>query len=156
MWTSSNFKTNERVVVIRGEYSNKHGKVVDGEYKGFLFHETLIHLDKDGQMVNIAVGDLEYEDLRPHEVTAVIKDVKSQVEQVASQLPGEMGRELPQHVGYLGKAIVSKDKSTSKFELDYVMNNLKKASEVGSVTPEWMEKTRIDLEKINWAAKRLS
>ena len=152
----SNFQKNDRVVVIRGEYSNEYGRVVDGEYKGFLFHETLIQLDQDGQMVNIPVGDLEHEDLRPDKVNAAIKNVKSQVEQVASQLPGEMGKELPNHVGYLGKAIVSKDKLASKYELDYVMNNLKKASEVGSVTPEWMETTRIDLEKINWAAKRLS
>jgi len=151
----SNFQKNDRVVVIRGEYSNKHGKVVDGEYKGFLFHETLIQLDQSGQ-IDIQVGDLEHEDLRPDEVTAVIKNVKNQVEQVASQLPGEMGTELPNHVGYLGKALVSNDKSTSKYELDYVMNNLKKASEVGSVTQEWKETTRIDLEKINWVVKRLS
>jgi len=94
--------------------------------------------------------------LRPDEVMAVIKNVKNQVEQVASQLPAQMRTELPTHVGYLGIALVSKDKSASKSELDYVMNNLKKASEVGSVTPEWMETTRIDLEKINWATKRLS
>ena len=151
----SDFQKNDRVVVTRGEYSNEHGRVVDGRYEGWFLNKTSIKLDKYGQ-VDILVGDLEYEDLRPHEVNAAIKNVKSQVEQVASQLPGEMGKELPQHVGYLGKAIVSEDKSASKFELDYVMNNLKKASEVGSVTPEWMETTRIDLEKIDWAAKRLS
>ncbi|MBR8832512.1 MAG: hypothetical protein DSM106950_00315 [Stigonema ocellatum SAG 48.90 = DSM 106950] len=151
----SNFQKNDRVVVTGGEYSSEHGKVVDGEYKGFLFHQTLIQLDKSGQ-INIPVGDLEYENLRPDEVTAVIKNVKNQVEQVASQLPGEMGKELPNHVGYLGIAIVSNDKLASKYELDYVMNNLKKASEVGSVTPEWMETTRIDLEKINWTVKHLS
>ena len=152
----SNFQKNDRVVVTRGEYSDEYGRVVDGEYKGFLFHETLIHFDKDGQMVNIPVGDLKHEDLRPNEVNAAIKNVKSQVEQVASKMPGEMGKELPNHVEYLGKAIVSKDTITSKYELDYVMNNLKKASEVGSVTPEWMERTRINLEKISWSVKRLS
>lgn len=134
----SNFQKNDRVVVTRGEYSNEHGKVVNGEYRGFWFHTTLIQLDESGQ-VDILVGDLEHEDLRPDRVNAVIKKVLNQVEKVASQLPGEMRTELPTHVGYLGKALVSNDKLASKYELDYVMNNLKKASEVGSVTQELME-----------------
>jgi hypothetical protein len=150
----SNFQKNDRVVVTGKEYNGEHGKVVDGIYKGFFVNTTSVKLDKHGQ-IDIPVGNLKHENLGPDEVRSAIKNIKSQVEQVASQLPGEMGKELPNHVEFLGKALVSKDKLASNYELDYITNNLKKASEVGSVTPEWMESTRIDLEKINWTVKRL-
>ena len=152
----SNFQKDDRVVVTRGEYRNEHGKVVDGKYKGFLVNVTSVKLDKNGEPIDISVGDLDHEDLGQDGVKAVIKNVRSQVEQVASQLPGEMGKELPNHVGYLGNAIVSNDKSAAKYELDYVTNNLKKAKEVEAVTQEWMETTRLNMEKISWAVKSLS
>ena len=143
------FKKNDRVVVIGGSYKHEHGKVVNGERGGFLVYTMFIKLDDSGSQ-HIILGHLEYEKLTPDEVTDAIKNVKNQVEKVASKLP------LPSRVESLGKSIKSKDKSASNKELEYVKTELDKLSKNKSITPEWMGTIRIDLEKIDWVVKRLS
>ena len=150
----SNFEKNVRVVVIRGEYCNRHGKVIGETIYGFLNREIPVELDEYGK-ANIPEGDLDEENLTPDEVRAEIKKVSNQVERVASQLPGEMGKELPNHLRFLGDALMSKDKRKADDEYTYVVNNLKRASENGSVPQDWGESIRISLEKIHGAVKRL-
>jgi hypothetical protein len=149
----SDFQKDDRVVAISGKQRNKHGKVIKTTY-GFLEKEYTVKFDDNGDSV-IPGAFLKYENLEQHELAAEIKKVGKQVDTVASQLPGEMGTELPNHVRLLGKALASNDKSASAYEYDYVINNLKKAGEVGSVTEEWRETIRISLEKMHWAVKRL-
>ncbi|KAB8333233.1 hypothetical protein SD80_015395 [Scytonema tolypothrichoides VB-61278] len=150
----SNFEKNVRVVVIRGEHCNNHGKVIGETIYGFLSREIPVELDEYGK-VNIPEGDLDEENLTPDEVTAEIKYVSNQVERVASQLPGEMGKELPNHLRFLGDALMSKDKPKADDEYTYVVKNLKRASENGSVPQDWWETVRISFDKIHGAVKRL-
>jgi hypothetical protein len=150
----SDFQKDDRVVVIRGEHSGKHGKVIGQTIYGFWENRYPIKLD-DHSNLDLPIAFLEHESLKTAEIAAEVKNIKNQVDRVTSQLPGEMGTELPTHVRLLGEAIASRDKLVSTYEYNYVTNNLEKATESGAVTPEWREDIRISLEKINWAVKRL-
>lgn len=150
----SEFKANDRVVVTRGEHSDKHGKVKGDVIFGFWARKYLIHLD-DNVNLEIPEGFLNYENLEPHQISTEIKSLRDEVNKVVSQLPGEMGTELPTHLRLLGEALASKDKIVSSYEYDYVTNNLRKASECGSLTNEWRQGIEITLEKIHWAVKSL-
>jgi hypothetical protein len=151
----SDFEKNDRVVVTRGEHSNKHGKVIGERTSSLLEHKYPIKLDDDS-VFELKMGFLEPEALKSHEIAAEVKNVKSQVNRVANQLPGEMATELPTHLRLLEEAIASKDKGVSDYEYNYITNNFTQASKTGSVTPEWRESIRISLEKIHWAVKCLS
>ncbi|RCJ20248.1 hypothetical protein A6S26_05865 [Nostoc sp. ATCC 43529] len=151
----SNLEPNDRVVVNDGEHRNKHGKVIGGTIYGLIERTYPVQLDNNDNS-KIPEAFLEYENLRSDELTEQITNVRVQVNKVADQLPGETGKELPNHLQYLGDAIASKDKEWAGREYNYVAKNLEAASQRGFITKEWMETIRIPFEKLDWAVKRLS
>jgi hypothetical protein len=149
------FQTNDRVIVTRGEHCHKHGKVMDETVHGFWERKYAVQLDNN-ETLEVPERFLRYENLGRDKVTAEIEDVKAHVKNVASQLPGVMGQEVPTHLGFLREALMCGDKDDASREYDYVALSLKAASKKGAVSEEWMQSINVHLERLNWAVKNLS
>jgi ribosomal protein L24 len=151
----NNFQKNDRVFVKRGKYSNKNGRVKDGTplVRGLRNCMSVV-LDNLGEQ-EIFVGEIEYENLTPSQLAAEIQDIKKKIE-LENQLREEKKKELLTHLEKLRNAIASHDKPNSICEFNYVQDKLKIAVQKGYVTKEWMKTIGINLEKIDWAVKRLS
>lgn len=149
------FYKGERVVVLQGEYRNQHGKINSEMLIGRIGNRYWVSLD-NGDNDEFLIRDIEHENLRSDQISAVIKNIENKVNEVASKFPEKMKTELPTHIGYLKDALLSENKSEAVIEHKYITNNLKNLSEQKVLSVDWIESTRIDFEKIDWVVKRLS
>ncbi|NJN13704.1 MAG: hypothetical protein HC815_39785, partial [Richelia sp. RM1_1_1] len=83
----------------------------------------------NGDSNEFLIRDIEHEDLRSDEISAVMKNIENKVNQVASKFPEKMKTELPTHIGYLKDVLLSPNKSEAVIEHKYVTSNLNNLSE---------------------------
>jgi hypothetical protein len=138
---------NNRVVVTHGEHRGQHGKVLDDITGWNLQRQYQIKLD-GGATVTVAGSDLQRENLTQNEVNTEVANLKRQISEVASQLPQQMGSELPNHIDFLHKALASKNQSSFNSEYSYITNELSRALNGKSVTQQWSETFNVGLEKL--------
>lgn len=146
----SRFQEGNRVIVNGLFGSRGHGRVKS--ITEMQIRNVEVSLDSGGTEWHAEDG-LSDEQLTDEEVRTQIKKVTNRVDKVSPQLPGEMRKELPNHLRYLGDAQVSNDKEKAVRECKYVADNLEEMSRDGFVTEDWWENTKISLEKIHWAIK---
>lgn len=143
----SDFCNNNRVVVTDGEYRGQHGKILDDITGWNLQRHYQIKLD-EGMTVEITDPSLQLENLTQNEVNAEVANLKYQINEVASQLPDHMGKQLPNHLEYLQDALISKNQSRFSNEYIYITRELARAVEGKYVTQQWCETIKIGLEKL--------
>ncbi|MDJ0619314.1 MAG: hypothetical protein QNJ63_21655 [Calothrix sp. MO_192.B10] len=140
------FYIGDRVVVQGNGYRKEHGKISSEMLVGLLRNKYRVTLD-NGKDDEFFIADIKHEDLPDGEISEVIKHIQNEVKRFSSKLPETMKTELPNHIGYLKDALLSKDKSRAESEYAYVKKN---------IPSDETESTRIDFEKIDWAVNRLS
>lgn len=136
------FYKDQRIILQDG----RHGKISGEMLSGMLLVEYPVILD-DGNSGRFLVGDIRHEHLGKEEISAVMKNIKTQFERFSYKLDETTKMEIPNHINYLEKALFSKDKSKASREFAYVKSN---------IPPDEKESLDIDLDKIDWLIKRLS
>ncbi|MEH1967640.1 hypothetical protein [Nostoc sp.] len=142
------YHTNSRVVVKDGTYRDQHGKVTK-DITGILDLQKRYEIKLDeGITVELTGSSLQLENLTQNQINHEVVNLKNQVSQIASKLPEKMGTELPNHLGYLHDALISRNQSRFSTEYSYITGELARAFEGKYVTQQWYETTKIGLEKL--------
>ncbi|MEA5626895.1 hypothetical protein [Nostoc sp. UHCC 0251] len=146
----SKYSKGNRVFAFEGEYKGKSGEVIDYQNIEFGMQKgCIVKLDEDSSTVCIPERDLEVENLNLEDINIEITNLKTQLKELAHQIPEKIAKEIPEHLAYLQEALKSKSKSEFLNEYHYISKELER-----TVNPDFVD-SNISLKKLQHHGKNL-